>query len=321
MTPSTLKRFPAPRLGLGALLAIAIGCMPPTGVASAPISVPGVRVVDASSARDIGFDELVNRVRDADVVFFGEQHDDPETHRVEFGLLDAIARGGRPVVLSLEMFERDAQSVLDDYLAGRIPESDFLAKSRPWDRYVTDYRPMVELARSRGWPVVASNVPRPLASAVGRKALAALDTLTPSERAWAAREILCPDDAYRARFMETMREHAPGGAAPSAADTLPTAVATRFYLAQCIKDETMAESIVNARREGAIVVHYDGAFHSDFRSGTVSRVTRRAPNLRVVVVTAVPVLDPATATLTDHKDRADFIVFTKRIPPKPPARP
>jgi uncharacterized iron-regulated protein len=298
---------------------LAVACVPAprAGVITGAISVPGVRAVDASSGGDIAFDDLVRRVAGADVVFFGENHDDPETHRVEFGLLDALGRTGRPVILSLEMFERDAQPLLDDYLAGRVSEADFLAKSRPWDRYVTDYRPMVELAKAKGWPVVASNIPRPMASAVGRKGLAALDTLTPAERAWAARDIRCPDDAYRTRFMETMRGHGSGGAAPAAGDTLPTAVATRYYLAQCIKDETMAESIVNARRDGAIVVHYDGAFHSDYSQGTVDRVRRRAPSLKLVVITAVPVVDQSGASLTGHAGRADYIIFTKRIPPRP----
>jgi uncharacterized iron-regulated protein len=304
-----------------ALLCIA-ACAPARAVTTAPISVPGVRAVDVSSGANVAFDALVRRLANADVVFFGEQHDDPETHRVEFGVLDAIGRLGRPVILSLEMFERDAQSLLNDYLAGRVPESDFLDRSRPWDRYVTDYRPMVELARERGWPVVASNIPRPMASAVGRKALAALDTLTPTERAWAARDIQCPDDAYRARFMQTMRGHGSGGAAPAVGDTLPTVVANRFYLAQCIKDETMAESIVEARQRApgnAIVIHYDGAFHSDYRQGTVDRVRRRVPDLRLAVITAVPVNDPASATLADHAGRADFIIFTRRIPPKAPS--
>jgi uncharacterized iron-regulated protein len=294
-------------------------CAPRGSIVTGAVSVPGVRAVEVSSGSNLAFDELVRRVSSADVVFFGENHDDPETHRVEFGLLDALGSGGRPVVLSLEMFERDAQQLLNAYLAGRISEAEFLAKSRPWDRYVTDYRPMVELAKEKGWPVIAANVPRPMASAVGRKGLAALDTLTPAERTWAARDIQCPDDAYKTRFMESMRGHGSGGAAPAAGDTLPTAVAQRYYLAQCIKDETMAESIVDGRRDGAIVVHYDGAFHSDYRQGTVDRVRRRAPNLRLVVITAVPVVDPAAATLKDHAARADYIVFTRRIPPKPPA--
>jgi len=204
---------------VAALPALA-ACAPRRGPVTAPVSVPGIHVVETSSGRALRFDAMIERLAGADVVFFGEQHDDPETHRTEFGVLDALGRVGRPVVLSLEMFERDVQGVLDDYLAGRIPETEFIAKSRPWDRYVTDYRPMVELAKARGWPVIAANVPRPMASAVGRKALAALDTLTPTERGWAARDIQCPDDAYRARFMEDMKGHSAGGAASSPGDTL-----------------------------------------------------------------------------------------------------
>lgn len=314
-----------PRLRLSAVAAAAlptlVACAPRTGPVTGPVSVPGIRVVETASGRTIGFDAMVERLGDADVVFFGEQHDDPETHRTELGILDAIGRLGRPVVLSLEMFERDVQGVLDDYLAGRIPEPEFLAASRPWDRYVTDYRPMVELAKARGWRVVAANVPRPMASAVGRKALAALDTLTPTERGWAARDIQCPDDAYRARFMEDMKGHGAGGAAPSAGDTLPTAIAERFYFAQCVKDETMAESIVHALERApanAIVVHYDGAFHSDYRQGTVARVARRAPGRTLRVVTALPVTDPVAAPATGHADRADYLVYTRQPRLHPP---
>ena len=304
-----------------AAFAIVIGCAPAGHVITAAVSVPGMRVVEVVSARDASFPSLVQHASGADVVFFGENHDDPETHRAELGLLDALGRSGRPIILSLEMFERDVQPLLNDYLAGRLSESDFIARSRPWDRYVTDYRPMVELAKEKGWPVVASNIPRPMASAVGRKGLVALDTLTAAERAFAARDIQCPDDAYRTRFMETMRGHSSGAAASSLGDTLPTAAATRFYLAQCIKDETMAESIVDARRRtpNALIVHYDGAFHSDFRQGTVDRVRRRSPDWRMVVITAVPVVDPTNATLATHAGRADYIIFTRRIPPKPPA--
>ena len=58
--------------------------------------------------------------------------------------------------MTLEMFERDVQPLLDQYLAGNISEKNFLDGARPWDRYTTDYRPMVELARVHGWPVIAA---------------------------------------------------------------------------------------------------------------------------------------------------------------------
>lgn len=259
--------------------------------------------------------QLLDRVSRADVVFFGEQHDDPETHRAEFEVLEAIGKLGRPVTLSLEMFERDVQPVLNDYLAGRISESDFLAHSRPWPTYATNYRRLVELARANHWPVVAADVPRPLAAAVGRKGLAALDTLTPAERLNAARVNSCPIDDYHARFMDSMHSHGTGsGGKPEPGDSLPTAMAERFYLAQCVKDETMAESIVKAKLaapSNAIVVHFDGAFHSDYAQGTVARVKRREPSWDIVVISAVPVPDPMIAPIAPQGGVGDFVIFTK----------
>src|ERR1043165_7150785 len=118
--------------------------------------------------------------------------DDPETHFAEFALLEALGHRHSSITLSLEMFERDVQQSLTPYLNGSLSESESLAQSRPWERSVTDYRPMVQLARARGWPVVAANAPRPMASAVSRAGMKTLDTVSAASRAFAAREMVCP---------------------------------------------------------------------------------------------------------------------------------
>ncbi len=146
----------------------------------APAAPTEFRVVVPTTGEVLGMEAMVAALSRADVIAFGEQHDDPGTHRAEAALLDLMGRSNRPVVVSLEMFERDVQPALDAYLAGRISEGEFLATSRPWPNYASDYRPLVEMAKARGWPVIASNVPRPLASAVGRQGLAMLDTLQPA---------------------------------------------------------------------------------------------------------------------------------------------
>ncbi len=317
-TFSTLTRHSSRLVPLiaSALAWAPVACAPPAAhVATVPSSAGDLRIVVPATGERYTMERMAAALSRADVVFFGEQHDDPGTHRAELMVLEAIGRSARPMIVSLEMFERDVQPVLDAYLAGRVTEAELLATSRPWPNYATDYRPLVELARLRGWPVIAANVPRPIASAVGRRGLAALDSLSPTERSFAAPEILCPADAYRARFMEQMRSHSPGPAPPRAADTLPTAMAERFYLAQCVKDETMAESIVAARRRAprdAIVVHFNGAFHSDFGHGAVDRVRRRESGWTTATITAEPSADPERATIVMHANRADFIIFTRR---------
>jgi uncharacterized iron-regulated protein len=286
-------------------------------------------VIEASTGSPVSFQDVVARAAMADVVFFGEQHDDPETHFAEFALLEGIGRQRRSLILSLEMFERDVQPLLDDYLAGRMSEAEFLAGSRPWDRYATDYRGLVMLARARGWKVIAANVPRPIASAVSRRGLSALDTLSTASRAWAAASFSCPNDAYYARFAQAMSGHSAGGGPPTANDAAAmVAMTQRFYEAQCVKDETMAESIVRALRAtqypsssvpevDGLVVHFNGAFHSDYGQGTAQRVSRRVPGVRRLIITAVPVADPWMASMGDHTGRADYVIFTRAAAKKP----
>lgn len=302
---------------LTTVTALSAACVRPS-VPVAPQPDPGARyrVIATDARRETTFERMASSLSKAKVVFFGEQHDDPATHAAEVELLHALARTGRPVIVSLEMFERDVQPALDDYLAGRISEADFLARSRPWPRYATDYRGLVELARARGWRVIASNVPRPMASAVGRGGLSVLDTLQAAARAHAGRELACPKDDYRARFLAEMRTHSSGsGTVPQPGDTLPSAVAERFYLAQCVKDETMAESIVLALRNSprnAILVHYNGSFHSDYGHGAAARVARREPRWKLAIVTAIPARDPGAAPVAPHAGRADYLIFTRR---------
>jgi uncharacterized iron-regulated protein len=276
------------------------------------------RIIAAATAETITFAQLADAAAAADVVFFGEQHDDDETHRAELALLAAIGERRANVVLSLEMFERDVQSLVDAYLAGTIDDVAFRAQARPWPNYAADYRPLVELAKAKRWRVVAANVPRRLASGVSRRGLASIDSLPQADRALVAAELLCPKtDAYYKNFVAIMSEGHGGAGGTPAAIAEARAMTDRFYEAQCVKDETMAESIVSAHRAagaGAIVVHYNGAFHSDFGLGTASRVRRRAPGARTVVVSAVPVPD-VSASAAEFALRGDYIVLARRVKP------
>lgn len=269
------------------------------------------RVYDTRRGTFADFEVMLADIASADVVVVGEQHDDPNTHRLETAVLQGLHRRGAPVTVSLEMFERDVQANVDGYAAGRIPEETFLSQSRPWPRYATDYRPLVEFAIASRWPVIAANVPRKYASLVAKSGLGALETLPAAERAHAAGDIQCPLDSYYERFAETMNSHPmPGSETKPEAERKATS--ERYYYAQCLKDETMAESIAAAlERRGGPVVHYNGAFHSDFRAGVAERVRRRLPSRRIVVITMLPVanLDSLAPQGEDLK-RADYLVYT-----------
>src|SRR5438067_36628 len=176
------------------------------------------RVFDTRIKGFSDFETMLADLARADAVFVGEQHDDPNTHRLELA-----------IVVAMEMFERDVQDNVDHYAAGTITEAQFLKDSRPWPRYASDYRPIVEFAKAHKLPIVGSNVPRRVAADVGKTGLSAVDGLG-ADRRLAARDLQCPTEgSYYDRFVEAMGGH--------------SGATANFYFAQCVKDETMGESV------------------------------------------------------------------------------
>lgn len=262
--------------------------------AAAPIP-PGLRALDGQG-RATPPQALFDALAAADVVLLGEEHNDAGAHRFELAVLEALALRGRKAAVAMEMFERDQQPRLAAYAAGQLTERDFLATARPWSNYHADYRPLVEFARAQGWSVTGSNVPRTIATQVSRRGWSALEGLPAAERAFAAADLECPQDAYYAKFAQAM-----GGGGDHAG---PNVSLGNLFNAQCLKDETMAESVAGLLAPGVTIVHVNGAFHSEGRMGLAPRIERRAPGAKVVVVTIVPEGEDLAARVGD----GDYVV-------------
>ncbi|MEO8481381.1 MAG: ChaN family lipoprotein [Acidobacteriota bacterium] len=293
-------------------VALAAGLMMAPGPVYTQAGYVPLRVYVSQTKQFADLETLAAVATKADVVFVGEQHDDVNTHRLERMLLEALKRRRGDVVLALEMFERDVQEPLAHFSMGHMDEAEFLAQARPWPQYARDYKPLVDFAIANDWSVVASNVPRDIAAAVSKSGLDALKTRPEAERAWFARDLQCaPEGRYFTRFREAMTGHDKSG--PS----FDAATMGSYYASQCLKDETMAESIAQAYAAGSIggkrplVVSINGTFHSDYGGGTVERTRRRLPGKRVIVVTMIPVGDLDTIKPDkDTRERGDYLVYT-----------
>jgi len=167
-------------------------------------------------------DTVAERMAGVSVIFVGEHHDDSVAHHLELVLLKRAAEQAtrlarppgvqpRPVALALEMFERDVQDILDEYLSGLIGEQHFKDASRPWKNYVKDYRPLVEFARENKLTVLASNAPRRYVNRVGRLGAASLkDIPDPSRRGLPPLPYGTASPAYAAKFQDLMKDmHTP----------------------------------------------------------------------------------------------------------------
>jgi len=204
-------------------------------------------------------DDILAAMDDADAVLVGETHTDPVGHWVEAELFRrAVERfhvGGppgsgpgalRPVALSMEMFERDVQYILDEYLNDLITESQFLASARPWEHYEEDYRPMVELAKERGLPVIAANAPRRYVNRVSRLGREALRDLPPRARSFLPPlPYPQPTDPYREEWTDlmsnmTMEDQCPAPEPPEDLPTMPDSMAGHPPMIHPTQQDSMA---------------------------------------------------------------------------------
>lgn len=282
------------------------GAQTPTTPCPLPDLAAATRCVDTSAQTDLTLPALLDRLASYDVVFAGETHIDDTTHRVELQLLNGLlARKPGQVVLALEMFERDVQATLDAYLAGRIDEVTFVQKARAWGNYHTAYRPLVEAAKAAGIPVIAANFPGTLRRQLASGGKAAIDQLSPEQRALLPDEIFPASAAYWERVDRAVRGHmgGPGGGTPE----------ERRYETQNLWDNAMGDNVAKAlaKHPGATVLHVAGGFHVAYRDGTVAQFARRAPQAKYAVVQISPTARAHDARPDRDLAQADFLVYAE----------
>ncbi|MGQ9897934.1 MAG: ChaN family lipoprotein [Acidobacteriota bacterium] len=264
-------------------------------------------------------DDIVTALARVEVVFIGESHDDPGAHALQRDLLQAAharysadaAVEKRQVVLSLEMFERDVQLVVDEYLSGLIPESQFLACSRPWNNYQSDYRPLIEFAKAHRLPVVAANPPRRYVNLVGREGRDALARLSEAARAFLPPLPYGAASAeYEAKFRRVMAE---GHGAEGGHGERPRLNLSRMLDAQSLWDAGMAHAIADtlAQVPRALVLHLNGRFHTEEGTGIPEHLAAYRKGTRMLVVTVVANADdPETFDVARFGKLGNFVVLS-----------
>lgn len=177
---------------------------------------------DAQSGKNLTAAQLASKLQKYDVVFFGEYHDQSEIHQYELELLKAMytAKGAK-LALSMEMFEADNQSKLNNFLADTLSEENFLAASRPWPNYKTDYAPLVNFAKENIMPVIAANVPRFLAAHVAKNN-ASTEGVEAQYQQWLPKHTYAPEGAYKDKFYAQMSS--PGSADEDAASAFSSSL-------------------------------------------------------------------------------------------------
>ncbi len=249
-----------------------------------------------SDGRPVNYDDMIESLAQAEVILFGELHDNSINHWLELQVAKDLFALNPRITLGFEMFEADDQIVLDEYLSGIIEERHLLSEAKVWDNYKNDYKPLVEFAKEKKLRAIATNVPRRYANLVYRKGIESLNALPEYARQFIAPlpiEIDLELPGYK-NMIQTMGGHGAPGSGENIARS------------QAVKDATMAYFLLQNLTEG-IFIHYHGAYHSQNFEGIMWYLRKASPKLKIVTIH--PVEQQSINKLEEaNKNTADYII-------------
>ncbi len=262
---------------------------------------PAYRIYD-QDGKKVKYSKMLKEIADADVVFFGELHNNPICHWLQYEVTsDLYKQNNGDLILGAEMFETDNQLILNEYLLGQISEKSFKKEARLWPNYKTDYQPLVMFAKDSSLKFIATNIPRRYASVVYKKGFDGLETLDPQAKLYIA-PLPIEYDTTLECYASMMNMGGMGSGHMS--KTLP--------MAQAIKDATMAYSIAAYAGEGKQFIHYNGAYHSDNFESILWYLEKYKPGLKMVTISSVEQED-IDILEDDAVNRANFIIVIDKI--------
>lgn len=246
----------------------------------------------------ISYHELVKTATKADIVLFGEMHNNPICHWLELNLTKSLDQklDSNKLILGAEMFERDDQMKLREYWQGLISQSHFEREAKLWDNYSTDYKPLVEYAKKNAIPFHATNIPRRYAGFVAKKGPKVLDTFGHKAKSYfpPLPANLNMDLGIYQKLKE-MKMH--GHEAAYMAE------------AQAIKDATMAHFILEHYQKGQTFLHFNGNHHSKNHEGINWYLKEFYDNGELDIVTIGSVEQPKVKELAEaNQNMANYTI-------------
>ncbi len=249
-----------------------------------------------SKGKECQYSKMLELAKGADVVLFGEQHDNPINHWLEQELTKDLYEFKKSnLVLGAEMFEADDQIVVNEYLNGSLTEKTFKDECKLWTNFPNDYKPLLDFAKTNKLHFIATNVPRRYANMVYTRGLEKLDSIEPEARRWIAPLPIAYDKSLKcyADIFAAAKGH--GG------ENLPKS--------QAIKDATMAHFILKNLAAGQTFIHYNGSYHSDNHTAIEWYLKQSRPDLKIVTIGSTE-QDSVDDLSKENIGLGDFILVT-----------
>jgi uncharacterized iron-regulated protein len=212
------------------------------------------KIWSAAAQRFVGIDSLADSLRNAHFRLVGEVHDNPDHHAIQAKLLNALGAGGLRPSVAFEQFDREFDAALRQLQATGKISADAVADTVKFDRKGWNwnfYRPLVEIAIRYDMPLRAANLSRAAITPIAKQGMAALapdkiaalrlETAWSADRELALREIIIEGHCH----------------------ALPQTMVPNMSAAQRARDAGLAESLLDAGRDGAVLIAGNGHVRRD----------------------------------------------------------
>ncbi len=256
--------------------------------------------------QSLTFGEIMERLQDSKVIYVGETHTRVEDHQLQLRVIRDQFKKNPELAIGMEMFPREAQKALDQYVAKEIDEWEFLKKShyfKVWGFDYRLYRGIIDFARHNNIPVIGLNLKKDIVSKVFKNG--GIAGLAKNELAKIPEERDLDVPGYKQRITRVFSMHGK--------KTMGSGPLNNFFQAQALWDETMAESIVSylKKHPQKRMVIVAGQGHTAKDTAIPPRVTRRMQLKQTVLVNSQP--------QGVDEEEADYVLFSRPadLPPKP----
>jgi uncharacterized iron-regulated protein len=225
---------------------------------------PPETIISGSSGLPVSFDAMLADLMTVAVVYVGEKHNALGHHAAQLRVIRALHRRNPQLAVAMEMFDRSYQAVLDRWSSGELDEDGFLRRSHWYANWRFDYalyRDILDYVRDQRLQLVALNLPFNLPPKIR---VGGIEYLSDHEKGFLPREINTTVAGHRDYAEKIFRMH----------DFKSHVRFEDFYLAQCVWEEVMAESVAGITAADRIVVLV-GNGHIQFKYGVPERAFKR----------------------------------------------
>jgi uncharacterized iron-regulated protein len=221
-------------------------------------------IISGRTGRPVSFGEVAADLNGTRVVYVGERHPELLDHQIQLKVIQALYDNHQNMTVGMEMFDRSYQPVLDLWSRGALDEEAFLRRTQWYANWGYDfslYREILEFIKNYGIKLVALNIPFCIPPKI---MYGGIEDLPARDKIFIPEQIDTGNKAYRDYIQKIFKEHHFRNKARFA----------DFFMAQCVWDEAMAESIARHLNDDMMVV-LAGNGHIQYKYGIPQRAFRR----------------------------------------------